>query len=531
MAGVTERWAKVAYGALFVVALPALLVAWARGSEGVVALPAYGNATAGWGIAAAGALLMAGGMWQLWQQGGGLPMNAFPPERLVTAGLYRWVAHPIYTGFVAAVWGVSMAAASRSGLWMVTPMAALGCVALVLGYEGVELKRRFGERAGAVGALAADTEEQAGWAERVRAMWLVTLPWVALSWAAGDGPRWLWLLALAPLGLRRARTLRRFTVRGWLAMAVGVPLLWPSPWWVLLGLLPYWRGWEVARRGAELVANSWKEWRVGPVRLINHGLWVGLGTAVGLCLVTAATGPRLAWAVLGTTLAGVAGAGLWAQWVEGSPRLQRPFGFYGGLLGVAAACALLDEVWLLWGAYSLAGPWVQALGRLRCLVQGCCHGAPARAGVGIVYRREESRVSRMAHLRGVPVHATQLYSILWNAVTALALGRLWAGGAALSVVAGAWLMLNGVGRFVEEAFRGEVQTAVGGGLRLYQWLAIASVAAGAAVTCVGGTPAAPALRWEDANGWVAAAGFAATSFAMGVDFPASGRRFARLTQE
>lgn len=529
MAVAGQTWAKAAYGALFVVVLPVLLAAWARGSAGVVKLPAYGNAWVGWGAAAVGVLLMAGGMWQLWKQGGGLPMNAFPPERLVTAGLYRWVSHPIYTGFTAACWGVSMATGSASGLWLVTPMAALGCAALVMGYEGVDLEARFGaERV--VRLLAADREERAGWAERVRVIWVVTLPWVVLSWAAGGGVSPIWLLALAPLAVGQKRVLRRFTIQGWLAMAVGLPLMWPSPWWVSAGLLPYGWMWEGARRAAERVANSWKEWRFGPVRLINHGLWVGLGTCVGLVLITAATGPRLAGAVLATTLAGVAGAGLWAQWVEGSPRLLRPFGFYGGLLGVTVACLAFDEVWLLWGAYSLAGPWVQAFGRLRCLVQGCCHGGPARAGVGIVYRRDESRVSRIAHLKGVPVHATQLYSILWNVATGLALGRLWAGGAALSLIAGGWLMLNGVGRFVEEAYRGEPQTAKAGGLHLYQWLAMVSVAAGAAVTCAGGGNAAPALRWADVSWWVAGAGFAATTFAMGVDFPASGRRFARLTQ-
>lgn len=517
-------WAKAGYGAAFVVVLPALLTLWARGSEGLVRLGAYGDARLGWGLTGLGAAMMAAGMGQLWRQGGGLPMNAFPPSRLVTAGLYRWVAHPIYTGFVVGVWGVSMAWGSRSGLWMVTPMAALGCAALVMGYEGLDLEERFGaERV--VRVLAAE----AGWAERVRVMWVAGVPMAVLNWAGG-GPAWVWVLALAPLGLFRGRMLRGFAVRGWLAMAVGAPLLWPSAWWVSFGLLPYGWLWERARRGSEWVANSWKEWRAGPVRLINHGLWVGLGTAVGMSIVMAAVGARMGLVVLGTTLAGVAGAGVWAQWVEGSPRLLRPFGFYGGLIGVFLACAVFEERWLLWGAYALAGPWVQALGRMRCLVQGCCHGTRAGEGVGIVYRREETRVSRMAHLKGLPVHATQTYSILWNVATGLALGRLWAEGAAVGLIGGAWLMLNGLGRFVEEAYRGEVQTAVAGGLRMYQWLAAGSVAAGAVVTCAGGVEAAPALRWGEVSWWVAAVGFAAATFAMGVDFPASGRRFARLTQ-
>jgi prolipoprotein diacylglyceryltransferase len=242
-----------------------------------------------------------------------------------------------------------------------------------------------------------------------------------------------------------------------------------------------------------------------------------------------ATGPGLAGPVLITVLGGVVGAGLWAQFIEGSPRLLRPFGFYGGLLGVIATCALFPQVWLLWAAHSLAGPWLQALGRLRCLVQGCCHGAPAAEGVGIVYRRAESRVVRIAHLDGVPVHATPLYSILWNIFTGMMLMRLWVCEAPLNVIAAAWLILNGLGRFVEERYRGEPQTRVIAGLRFYQWMAVASVLGGIVVSCAPGVAYAPPLRLDEMNLPLALAGFLMTSFALGVDFPGSGKRFARLT--
>ena len=296
-----------------------------------------------------------------------------------------------------------------------------------------------------------------------------------------------------------------------------------------VAILHYERCWSAIRRGTEAIANSWREWWFGPVRVINHGLYAGAGTFVGLCLITAATGPALAGPVLLTVMGGVVGAGLWAQFVEGSPRLLRPFGFYGGLLGVIATCALFDEVWLLWAAHSLAGPWVQAFGRLRCLVQGCCHGARTEEEIGIVYRRAETRVTRIAHWNGIPVHATQLYSVLWNVFTGAILLRLWVCGAPLNLIATVWLMLNGVGRFAEEAYRGEPQTLVLGGLRLYQWLAIASVAGGAVVSCAQGAGPAPALEWAQVNVPLALAGFGLTSFALGVDFPSSERRFARLT--
>ena len=44
--------------------------------------------------------------------------------------------------------------------------------------------------------------------------------------------------------------------------------------------------------------------------------------------------------------------------------------------------------------------------------------------------------------------------------------------------------------FAEEAYRGEPSTAVLSGLRLYQWLAIATALQGAALTALDSPPAA-----------------------------------------
>lgn len=96
------------------------------------------------------------------------------------------------------------------------------------------------------------------------------------------------------------------------------------------------------------------------------------------------------------------------------------------------------------------------------------------------------------------------------------------------MIVGVYLILAGLARFVEEAYRGEPQTAVKAGLKLYQWLAIMSVLAGVLVTMLGGSPSAPApqLNW---CALAAGTGFGLfASFALGVDFPDSNRRFARL---
>ncbi len=100
-------------------------------------------------------------------------------------------------------------------------------------------------------------------------------------------------------------------------------------------------------RLTEWVANSWREWRIGPVRLINHGFYAGAAGFIQVMIVTAALGPGRAWKVMVTAIAGLLGAGAWAQWVEGSSRLRRPFGFYGGLIGVGLACLFFEERWTL----------------------------------------------------------------------------------------------------------------------------------------------------------------------------------------
>jgi prolipoprotein diacylglyceryltransferase len=226
-------------------------------------------------------------------------------------------------------------------------------------------------------------------------------------------------------------------------------------------------------------------------------------------------------------------AALWAQWVEGSPALLRPLGFYGGMIGSALgsliALPLHVNVWCAMAAICVAAPWIQSLGRLRCLVQGCCHGAATETVDGIRYTHPRTRVCRLAHLSGIPIHATQVYSILWNMLVAAALLRLVALHAPAPFLIGIYLLLSGMGRFVEEAWRGEPQTRVMAGLRFYQWIAIVCVMAGAALTCVQSTAT---VEWHAIDFGVVAlaiAGGVLTWMVSGVDFPESTRRFARLT--
>ena len=631
------------YGALFVVLLPVALVAWGTFAAPNVALPAIHETGYGLILAAAGVLLMGWGMFSLLRYGDGLPMNPYPPEEFVTRGAYRVLPHPICLGFTLACAGSALVSGSPGGLWLVTPLVALACLALVVGYERIDLRERFGDVAsGAYFRLPPGDGARPSPQDRLSVYVIVLVPWAilyratALMGVPADAVRsyfpfedrlpvleWTELLyagtyvlvLLAPLVAPDRKTLREFALRGGAATLLMplffscIPLVAPPREFVpagipgsLLGLeramdtpansfpsyhvfwallaagvlatrMPRWRYawwglgaciaasclttgmhslvdvaggvflygamvnlpalWEFLRRASGRIANSWKEWRLGSLRVINHGMFAGIGSMLAVMIVGLLVGAEHAVAFVFVACAALVASALWAQVVEGSPSLLRPYGYYGGVLGVIVGSILAlplfgTNPWLLLAAYSVSGPWVQSFGRVRCLVQGCCHGRPAPPWLGIVYRHPRSRVTRLSGLGGVPVHPTPLYSILWNVVIAMVLTRLWSAHAPLTVIGALYLILTGLGRFVEEAYRGEPQTRLFSGLRLYQWIAIATIAGGAVVTCIPSDPATGNLTFQWLTVGAGVLFGAATWFSMGVDFPDSNRRFARL---
>jgi len=105
---------------------------------------------------------------------------------------------------------------------------------------------------------------------------------------------------------------------------------------------------------------------------------------------------------------------------------------------------------------------------------------------------------------------------------------LWYNNFSSPFIFGLYLILTGIGRFVEEAYRGEVQTPIIKGLRLYQWTAIISVLIGIIMTVIhiDVVVVSSDVGWETIMS--AMIGGLFTAFAMGVDFPYSNKRFSRL---
>jgi protein-S-isoprenylcysteine O-methyltransferase Ste14 len=645
--GLNRRVGQLAYGLLFSVLLPAGLALWARmlDHSAMTFWPVpFGPAT-GIALAVFGAGLLLASMAALGVVGKGLPMNAFPPPRFVAGWTYAVLSHPIYVGFVLVCAGVSIAAGSPSGLWVVTPVVALGAAALVAGYEGPKLRERFGQarvHAPLLG-LPLASARSASPAERVGAAVCALGPWaiaygtlslmpapqgaveLRIPWEWGIAPQgwafWVYsaaypVVVASPLLLRTGAQLRRLVAGAWIATACGlgsmllfpgtaqyvspspgeVPawLLWAdraldAPWlalpsfhavWAVFALqclrirFPRWIAawvaltaaicascvltgshaivdvvagaclgwlawnhdvvWDWCVRRAESLANSWGALRIGPVRIISHAVWPAVAAFSGILVALSLTGPGQVGRVAVVFGAGLLAAGAWGYLLEGGGRLSRPFGYFGYLLGAIAAIGaycIADPAsgQVLAAAFAVGAPLTQALGRLRCLVQGCCHGRPVLAARGIRVLHPCSRVTALAALRGVAIHPTQLYSMVANIAIFLVLWRMWQVRASAGFACGMYLVLSSLARFAEEQYRGEPQTRRVYGLAIYQWLCIAMLLAGIFVCSPAGV-ALPAPRSPGAAGVVLAvvAGVLAALF-MSVDFPDSTRRFSRLT--
>ena len=291
--------------------------------------------------------------------------------------------------------------------------------------------------------------------------------------------------------------------------------------------------WRMVLKVGETIANSWKEWNWGPVRMMNHGFYGGLATFTGFYMVGLFLGSSYLLSIFVVTVTAMICAALWAQIIEGSKKLLRPLGFYGGVIGVILGSGLAHLIFgtdfiLIWAAFAVAAPWIQAIGRLRCLVQGCCHGRLSSPETGIRYTHPRSRVTRLSDLGGKYIHPTQVYSILSNVIYGSTLIAFWFQSVPLPLIIGLSFIFNGLCRFVEEAYRGEPQTSIVLGLRIYQWIALIGVILGAVLTTLPDQRIHPDIIFDINILWFAIIAGILSIFLTGIDFPRSDKRFSRL---
>jgi len=623
MKQINQTIGKFLYAITFLVFVPSLLWFWAKLTANITSFPIIESKLGGSVLIILGGSLMLWAMFALQFYGKGLPMNAYPPTVYVTKGPYRLFRHPIYWGFGLLMIGYFLFTGSASGIWLVTPLTVMGMVALVLGYESIDLKRRFPSQSiRTVLDYPENNEEKANIRDR-----LTTIFWVGsylilsnfmiekLNGAVPplfgkpvqispvlENPYLSYLsipfIILIVFLLKRKDNLRKWEISAFIALsisaffvflypefgaqyfpsssstlfAVPVFMIFISLWsvygelkiksvvFIVIALflivvqfinsksailhltssvlifflsIYYFKIWIFLKSISEKIANSWKEWVFGKVRIINHGFYVGFGAFFGILIAGILAGKEYAIALLVFAVLVTITSALWAQIIEGSAKLKRPFGYYGGLVGIffgsAAVWAMGLNGWVIIGVASVVMPWVQAIGRLRCLVNGCCHGSRIdNPMIGIRYFHYRSRVCNISGLKGELLHPTQLYSILWLFFVGFILLTLWNNHLSSSFIFGIYLILTGLGRFVEEAYRGEAQTPNVKGLHLYQWTAIISVVIGIVMTVIPVEPAVinPGFNWESFR--AAAISGLFLFFAMGVDFPYSNVRFSRL---
>ena len=140
--------------------------------------------------------------------------------------------------------------------------------------------------------------------------------------------------------------------------------------------------------------------------------------------------------------------------------------FYGGL--IAAVAVAFWYMWRhrmpLWTTCDVFAPGIalgHAVGRLGCLMAGCCYGRETHVPWAITFTNPEAAANVGTPL-GVPLHPTQLYESAAEALILVLLlwtekkGKPFEGRTFWS-----YLVLYGISRFVIEFFRGDERGTVG----------------------------------------------------------------------
>lgn len=153
--------------------------------------------------------------------------------------------------------------------------------------------------------------------------------------------------------------------------------------------------------------------------------------------------------------------------------------FYGGVIAALVVALVLARRYGLsiWTAADLFAPGIalgHVIGRLGCLLAGCCYGRPTDMPWGITFTNPVASANVGTPL-GVPLHPTQLYDAAAELVILVVLlaterrGRPYAGRTF-------WLymLLYGVSRFVVEMYRGDERGSIAG-LSTSQFVSVIAV--------------------------------------------------------
>lgn len=242
---------------------------------------------------------------------------------------------------------------------------------------------------------------------------------------------------------------------------------------------------------------------IGPLAIHGYGFMIAIGLVVGFVFLEFRTKREklesgIAWttAIL-CLIFGFIGGKLLYMIVEWEQLLRDPlsiigssgFVVYGGIItGVITALIFTKAKKVSFFKYfDLIIPEVaicQGFGRIGCFMAGCCYGREAHDGEwGVCFPSDAIAPS------GVSLIPTQIYSAIGNFAIAAVLmivayaTRKKENGRMPGLIAGLYLIMYSVGRFIIEIFRSDFRGSVGP-LSTSQFISIFILAAGIAVLII-----------------------------------------------
>ena len=151
-------------------------------------------------------------------------------------------------------------------------------------------------------------------------------------------------------------------------------------------------------------------------------------------------------------------------------------GIIGGILSGYLYCrrkrlAFLQYFDLVMPSIALA----QGFGRIGCFLAGCCYGREADSLFSITFAHSDFAPN------GVPLIPTQIYSSLLDFIHFVFLLYVAKHKKADGQVAACYLICYGIGRFILEFFRGDLERGSVGVLSTSQFISVFAAAAGVAL--------------------------------------------------
>ncbi len=204
-------------------------------------------------------------------------------------------------------------------------------------------------------------------------------------------------------------------------------------------------------------------------RIVDFGLWLVIWALVGAKLLLVVVEWRRYLADPAQLLGLVRAGGV----------------FLGGFIAAVIAAAVLLRRYRLPAlkTFDVIAPSLalgQAIGRIGCLLAGCCWGHECDLPWAITYT-DPAATANVGTPLGIALHPFPAYAILFNLAVFGVLSRLFALRLAPGRVFAGYLVLYGAGRFVLELFRGDAVRGLyfGGLLSTSQLISTALVVVGA----------------------------------------------------